>query len=152
MENNSNLSPYVFDIDAPDHEYIPDSGGTDGGFKSLHNRNPAWFGVAVNNNYDISTRNMDFRYISTRETTLALVYAHDIHYPKEPPKNAVAIMQSIMNEVSDNVITRVSPDGTAANFLNDLRNGIKNYRYCLFWEFSHGGEGEITLAGDLDVD
>lgn len=92
---------------------------------------------------------MNFRYISTPETTYALVYAYDIRNPKECPVKAVETMRDMFEDYSDNVIVKKNAEATAGSFKTELKNGINNYRYVMFSEFSHGSSGYITLKGGL---
>ena len=92
---------------------------------------------------------MDFRYISTPETTLALCYGYDMNNPNKAPKNGLDVVNGILTSVSDNVVYKINGGATGKSFLEQLKNGVENYRYLIFFEFSHGNVGRITLKGGI---
>lgn len=159
LSSNAQTSAYAFVIDIPDDEKIPSpsSDTINTSFKNFHDKNPGWFtGSSIRQIDDIDvspdSSPMNFRYISTPDTTLALCYGYDERNPDASPINGLTRVKNMLTAVSDHVIFKTNGDATAKSFLDQLKNGIENYRYCIFFEFSHGSKGYITLKGGLKRD
>lgn len=97
------------------------------------------------------TEPIDFRKMSSPDTTFCLAMAYDSKYPDECPKNALSAMVEMFREFSDHIETYGNADATAAVFLQKLQEGIQ-YHNFYFYEFSHGANYYISLKGGVTRD
>lgn len=94
---------------------------------------------------------VDFRKMSTPDTTFCLVMVYDSKYPDNGPLNALTAMVDIFSGFSDHVEQYANTDATAAVFLQKLKEGIQ-YHNFYFYEFSHGANYYISLKGGVTRD
>lgn len=98
-----------------------------------------------------TTEPIDFRKMSSPDTTFCLVMAYDSKNPDNCPKNAISAMVDAFSEFSDHVEQYANTDATAAVFLQKLQEGVQ-YHNFYFYEFSHGANYYISLKGGVTRD
>lgn len=97
------------------------------------------------------TKPIDFRKLSTPDTTFCLVMVYDSANPENGPINALTSIVEIFSEFSDHVEQYFNTDATAEVFLRKLSEGIQ-YHNFYFYEFSHGANYYISLKGGVTRD
>lgn len=97
LSSNSATSAYVNPLDIPENEIIPSSSSPNTSYTAFHNKTVGWAqsGVSIAE-IDIGSNPMNFRYISTPETTLGIVYAYDEHNPDKAPINGMNRVRDII--------------------------------------------------------
>ena len=94
---------------------------------------------------------VDFRKMSTPDTTFCLVMAYDQANPTECPINAVTAITNVLSGFSDHVEQYTNNDATAQVFLDKIEEGVQ-YHNFYFYEFSHGANYHISLKGGVTRD
>jgi len=102
--NKWDPSKYKVKVDIPDDETIPYSSIDVSGIQKFGL--PAWYdkgGITPGTAWTPSTESMDFKFISTPDTTYCIICAYDQNYPNDPPKGAVLGVKEIFEKHSNHI-------------------------------------------------
>jgi hypothetical protein len=88
-------------------------------------------------------KNLDFRYIASKENTYAFVCSFDQRYGGDASWSC-KFLTDIFGQYADTVEVIRDEDTYDGMFCEKLKKGLQ-YKKFLFYEFSHGGTGEITI-------
>lgn len=94
--------------------------------------------------WDPSTEGVDFRKVSTKATTKAVIFSFDEQNPDECPQYATKYMRQIFESVSGNVKVYENKNARYDVFLDELEDG-KNWHFFIFYAFGHGGKKCFSL-------
>lgn len=133
--------------DIPQNQYVDNSNA----FLTTYGKIPWLDDTAEQPKWNPETEPIDFRKMSSPDTTFCLVMAYDSKYPDNCPKNALTAMVDAFSAFSDHVERYDNTDATAAIFLQKLQEGIQ-YHNFYFYEFSHGANYYISLKGGVTRD
>lgn len=144
-----NLEDINADIEAFLDAYAPKMLKTE---KRNTKRLPQWFQSQPEEGcpkWDATAEPLDYRTTTTPDTTWLLVSAFDMSYIDMCPEDDVASMQRVFAGMADHVIVLTNREVTNAALLENLEI-LKGKHACIWYEFSHGGNGYITTCNGYD--
>lgn len=136
--------------DEPDAETIPSKSVDASSIAQFHSGGFDWY---ANNNavtpasWNIGSAPMDFGLVATPDTTYVLVCGYDMKYSTDPVEVETKLFP-IFQKFSDHAFYYDRCNSGNKKFLPGIAEGLK-YRYLIFFEFSHGGSGSITIDGGV---
>lgn len=94
-------------------------------------------------------KNLDFRYIASKEKTYAFVCSFDQRYGGDGSWGC-KFLTDIFEQYADTVEVIRDEDTYDGMFCEKLKKGLQ-YKKFLFYEFSHGDTGEITIDHNTEI-
>ena len=94
---------------------------------------------------------VDYRKVSTPDTTFAVLFAYDNRNPTMHPEYAITEISSVFSRFSNHVEAYTDAAATQRKFLDKLKEGV-GYHNFFFYEFAHGNSKKIYLKdGQISV-
>ena len=152
MAGFSRFDPTGYDTFAaePDPETVPSGAASKSGISAFHGRDPDWFRGSTPDApaaWDPGAAPMNFRKVATPDTTYVLVCTYDMKQSSDPAETKTELFP-ILAQFSDhaNFYDRCSSNNK--HFMPGVAEGVK-YRYFIFYMWSHGADGYVTIDGTL---
>lgn len=136
--------------DEPDAETPPSKAVDQTSIAAFHSGGFDWYanGNAVTpTSWNIASQPMDFGLVATPDTTYVIVCGYDMKYSTDPYEVGTKLFP-IFKEFSDHAFYYDRCSGSNKKFLPGVTEGLK-YRYLIFFEFSHGNSGSISIDGGV---
>lgn len=134
-----------YDKSAPDEESVKDDGMDASELKNFISITPWWINsgsVSYSSSFEFD-KSLDFRYIASKENTYAFVCARDMNNTDCDGSLLCKELTDIFGKYAYTVESLCDRQTYSGMFCEKLRKGT-TYKKFLFFEFSHGGTGEIT--------
>lgn len=132
--------------DTPDEESINDSGLNTTDLINFITITPWWINSGTtkySSNFKFSNT-LDFRYIASKENTYAFVCSYDQRLPSADATTNCNNVANIFKKYAYTIDILWGDNTYKGMFCEKLEKGLK-YKKMLFYEFSHGSPGGITI-------